>query len=213
MRSCLLILVLAQGMQLQTPNPDATAANADWQIRDEPIVASGLTYYPTRETRMFDGQVMTQVDVYKGVPVYADMSREPFTLVYVPLTRTRVRTYERSPDGDPQFISGRGRSITRVVGTIGTVTPEPIVIEAPLPPAAGSGLESIPRATRTRGVWVEYNGERWFSDGAAAPYSPTRFIRAGEYHGFTVYREAGSRANRIWIASVADGPLTPYARR
>jgi len=213
MRFPLLILVLAQGMQLQTPNPDATAATADWQVRDEPIVVSGLTYYPTRETRMFDGHVMTQVDVYKNVPIYADMSREPFTLVYVPLTPSRMRTYERSPDGDPHFISGRGRSVARAVGTSGTLTPEPTVLEPPALRAAASGLESVPRATRTRGIWVEYNGARWYSDGAATSYSADRFVPIGEYRGFTIYRDKRSRANRIWIPVVPDGPLTPYARR
>ena len=43
-----------------------------WQVSNEPILVQGLIYLPTREYRMFDGQVMTQIGVYQGVPVYAD---------------------------------------------------------------------------------------------------------------------------------------------
>lgn len=223
MRLYLLSLVLAtvvlavppasgQGMQLRTPNPDATAADAEWQIRNEPIVAAGLTYYPTHETRMFDGQVMTQIDVYKNVPVYADMSIEPFTLVYVPLTPTRMRTYERPPDGR-WVVSGRGRIDTPTVGTAGTVPSAPAIVEPPTPARSPSIVESIPGPRGTTGIWVRFEGARWDNDGAAQPYSADRFIRIGDYHGFPVYRERGNRAARIWIAAVKGGMLTPYEQR
>src|SRR5436190_1954205 len=115
----------AQGMQLRIPAPSVGAATAEWQINNEPIVVQGLTYYPTRETRMFDPQDMMQVDVYKNVPVYADVSREPFTLVYVPLTPDRLRTYERPRDENPAAISGRGRAEPLATGTTGTLVTSP----------------------------------------------------------------------------------------
>ena len=93
----------------QSPAPDTTAATAEWQINNEPIVASGLTYFPTHETRLFDAQTMVEVDVYKTVPIYADVSIAPFTLVYVPLTKSHMRTYERRPDTDQAIDYGRGR--------------------------------------------------------------------------------------------------------
>src|SRR5262245_60594816 len=133
-----------QGMQLRTPDPDAVAYGAEWQVNDEPIVASGLTYYPTREIRMFDAQVMTQIDVYQGVPVYADMSMTPFLLAYVPLTPTRLRTYERGPDGERWFISGRGRFDIPPVGTAGEVA-SPVFMEAPFAPLTVEPTEE-PRA-------------------------------------------------------------------
>lgn len=115
--------VAGQGLQYESPFPDAFSAFAEWEINHEPIVANGLTYYPTRETRMFDGQVMMQVDVYEGVPVYTDVSRLLlFELVFVPLTPTRMRTYERGPGGERWFISGRGRFDIPPVG-IGLLTP------------------------------------------------------------------------------------------
>src|SRR5262249_22364237 len=123
----LLGFAMTQGMQLRIPAPSTGAATAEWQINNEPIVVQGLTYYPTRETVMFDPQDMMQVDVYKNVPVYADVSREPFTLVYVPLTPDRLRTYERPRDENPAAISGRGRAEPRVTGTAGTLIPAPPV--------------------------------------------------------------------------------------
>jgi hypothetical protein len=212
-----------QGMQLRIPAPSVTAATADWQINDEPIVVSGLIYYPTRETRMFDPQDMMQVDVYKNVPVYADVSIEPFTLVFVPLTPDRLRTYERRRDDNPLVISGRGRVDPRPVGTAGVVEVAPQIVvpelrvaeSAPRPSPASRptrALESIPPPRGANGIWVEYEGRRWYSDGPAVPYSPERFVRAADYHGFAVYRERG-RPNRIWITTVDGGLLAPYMLR
>jgi hypothetical protein len=244
MRLCLLGLVFAtallsaqvgtpQGMLLQTPAPDAYSAGAPWELYHQPIVASGLTYYPTREMRVFDGQVMTQVDVYDGVPVYADMSIEPFTLVYVPLTPTRMRTYERSPNGDPWFISGRGRfDMPAPVGTAGSDEFAPAYMEAapfapammeeaPLAPAVSEvrvaptapiGMESILKPRRPYGVWVQFEGIRWNHDGAADLFTPGRFEQVGGYHGFPVYRDRRGSADRIWIATTDGGLLTPYRK-
>ena len=214
MRGFLLSLFVA-ALQFRSPSPDTVAATAEWQINNEPIVAQGLTYYPTRETRTFDGQVMSQIDVYQGVPVYADVSISPFTLAYVPLTTTRMRTYERGPDGERRFISGRGRA-DLAVGTSGIEIVEPVIIEAPIEapsaPPTPTRVETIPRPRGTTGIWVEFDGARWYSDGAAQSYTPERFVPAGDYHGFPVYREKGRAADRIWIATVNGGPLTPYRK-
>src|SRR5262245_8014065 len=77
----------AQAFQFRTPSPEVTAAGAAWQANGEPILVQGLVYYPTREFRTFDGQVMSQVGIYQSVPVYADTTLEAFSLVYVPVGR------------------------------------------------------------------------------------------------------------------------------
>ena len=61
----------------------------------EPIVVGGLTYYPTRGFRLFDGQVMAQTGMFEGVPVYSDTTIEPYSELYVPLGSGRMRVYER----------------------------------------------------------------------------------------------------------------------
>jgi hypothetical protein len=76
-----------------------TASNADWQTNGSPIVVDGVVYYATRGFREFDGQVMVQVGLFEGVPIYADATLEPYSELYVPVGGTRMRAYERRRDG------------------------------------------------------------------------------------------------------------------
>src|SRR3982750_4357092 len=106
----------AQVFSFRTPPPTVTAGGADWQINSEPIVVSGIVYYPTRAFRIFDGQVMSQVGIFEGVPVYADATLEPFSLMYVPIGGARMREYERRRDGE-------------LAGTTGSRTPSfPVMV-------------------------------------------------------------------------------------
>src|SRR4051812_37815011 len=135
----------AQVFPFRTPPPDVSAAAAEWQIESEPIVVAGLTYYPTRGFRLFDGQVMAQTGLYDGVPVYADTTIEPFSEIYVPLGSGRMRIYERRRDGE-------------LAGTTGSHTPTFPVASAAAPPpperiagSAGTGGSDVPRATADTG--------------------------------------------------------------
>ena len=67
----------AQVFSLPTPAPEVTAANADWQIRGEPIFHAGSVYYPAGPAVFFDGKVMARTGVYNGIPLYADSTLEP----------------------------------------------------------------------------------------------------------------------------------------
>lgn len=88
------------------------------------------------------------------------------------------------------------------VGTAGNVP-------APPPPAR----PSEPRATGNDGVWIQFDGGRWFAAGRAEAFDPERFVPAGEYHGFTVYRERDAPAGTLYVPAVKDGAVTPYTRR
>jgi len=223
------VIGTAQVYQVRTPVPEVTAVASDWQINAEPIVVQGLVYYPTREQRMFDGQVMMQVDVYDHVPVYADATLEPYSVVYVPVGRGQMRMYERKREGE-------------LAGTTGSRTPSfPVGIASSLqreerPVATGGSaiaaaedrgvasldttlprrtvIETIPRpgASAANGIWIEFDGARWYSDGAAVSYSPERFSPAGDYRGFSVYRGKAIAADEIWVEVVVGGPLAPYRR-
>jgi hypothetical protein len=78
-----------------------TAANADWQIRGEPILHAGSWYYPAGPTVFFDGNIMARPGVYKGVPLDANTTLEPYSIVFVPIGRN---PYERRREA-----SSRGR--------------------------------------------------------------------------------------------------------
>jgi hypothetical protein len=253
---------IAQVYQFRTPLPVVNAAAADWQINSEPVVVNGLVYYPTRGFRFFDGQVMMQVGVFDRVPVYADATLEPYSLIYVPIGRDRLREYERRRDGElagttgsrppafpvlsPSVQALRDTSVS-AVATSGLIEPaqpplaaaapaaQPNTAPAPVgtsgrnaPNAAssvGTGgssdrglarrtlIESVPRPSGANGVWLEFNGARWYADGPAASFSPDRFEPVGEYRGFPVYREKTAAKDAIWISVVKDGPLAPYVRR
>lgn len=212
----------AQAMQFKTPVPEITAAAAPWQVSSEPIIVSGLLYNATREMRIFDGLVMAQIDVYQHVPIYADTTREPFTVVYVPVGPDRMRAYERAAVSEFAVPSGRGAVPFRpaapvivavpaepsVVGTSGTVVTAPARSSS-----RGNVVESIPRPRGTNGVWIEFQGGRWYHDGPATSYSPDRFTRIGDYRGFPVYRDRTTNRDEVWIPSVIGGPIAPYARR
>src|SRR4051794_29222413 len=131
----------AQVSPFRTPAPEVSGAAAEWQIESAPIVVDGLTYYPTRGFRLFDGQVMAQTGLYSGVPIYTDTTIEPFSEVYVPLGSGRMRVYER-------------RRNRELAGTTGSHTPTFPVESASAPPAperiagsAGTGGSEVPRAT------------------------------------------------------------------
>ena len=75
----------AQVYSVETPPPAVTAARSPWQLAGEPIFHAGSYYYPTGPTVFFDGRVMTRTGVYEGVPLYEDVTLEPYSIVYVPI--------------------------------------------------------------------------------------------------------------------------------
>ena len=236
---------MAQVYQVATPPPQVTAASAQWQIDSVPIQVNGVVYHPTAFVRQFDGNVMTQVATFDGVPVYADATLEPYSVIYVPTARG-MRTYERVRSGaladttgsrTPSFpvepdsaltpeprIEGTGGVLTSgeamAVGTNGSFAPPappPSVTsnaspDIPTRRVAGP-VESVPLPRKTDGVWIRYDGAKWYSDGEAVTNSADRFTQIGTYAGFPVYRERNGRSHDIWVAVVQDGPLAPYQKR
>ena len=74
-------------------------------------------------------------------------------------------------------------------------------------------IETFPRPSGANGVWLEFNGARWYAGGATTSFSPDRFEAVGEYRGFPVYRDKASGKNEIWVSVVKDGPLALYVKR
>jgi hypothetical protein len=226
------IMTSAQVYQWRTPPPPVTAQYAEWQFNDEPMLVNSLIYYPTRETRFFDGSIMVQVGVHRSIPVYADVTLEPHSVLYVPVGRNLMRGYERRREGElagtegsrvPAFPVDIPSSIQPTAAPIPApiaVPPSPTpaltreLVSAPITArAVPTRMESIPGPGGPNGVWLLFDGVRWYSRGAATIFAADRFTKVGEYRGFPVYREKEGRRDEIWVAVVKDGPVAPYTRR
>jgi hypothetical protein len=85
----------AQVYRTETPPPVVDAASASWQLNGEPIFYAGGFYYPSGTTAFFDGKVMVRTGFFEGVPLYEDATRQPYSVVYVPIGRSLMKPYER----------------------------------------------------------------------------------------------------------------------
>ena len=110
--SCLAVPQLgkAQVYRNETAPPTITAAAASWQLNGEPLFYAGNFYYPAGATVFFDGKIMTRTGSYDAVPLYSDVTLEPYSIVFVPVGGGRMRPYERRRDGE-------------LTGTVGSRTP------------------------------------------------------------------------------------------
>ena len=143
------------------PPPVSAAAEAWYQLR-EPIQYAGELYYPAGAAIFFNGNSMVRTGHYNGVPLYADATRDPYSVVYVPIGRGQLQPYERRRSGDlagttgtlvPSFpvalrpdgpvvpmAAGAPTNLPLSVGAIGSFTPEvtPPVVYAAAPAAAAA---------------------------------------------------------------------------
>src|SRR5687768_17471546 len=153
MRRLMLLLALlatvpaaAQVQSRPTDPPLVTASNESWYALREPITIGGDIYYPAGATVFFNGNTMVRTGHYNGVPLYADTTIEPYSIVYVPLPSGLMQPYERPRRGDlagttgsrtPSFpvrttVEGRGvlmaaappTDLPRPIGAIGAFTPD-----------------------------------------------------------------------------------------
>jgi hypothetical protein len=74
-------------------------------------------------------------------------------------------------------------------------------------------VESVPRPRSNGGVWIEYEGRRWYAAGAAESFVPDRFTRIGTSRGFPIYRAKSGDRESIYVPAVAGGPVTRYRQR
>jgi hypothetical protein len=99
---------------------------------------------------------------------------------------------------------------SRVPEAVGTTGVSPATSSVSIP----THMQTARRPTGLNGVYLEYDGARWFAAGTAVEFTPDRFTRIGEYHGFPVYLERGS-SGVIYVALVPGTPglVSPYWAR
>lgn len=226
--------VHAQITMRPTPPPQVTADAEAWYLDRQPILLDGNLYYPTGPVQHFAANEMVRTGWLHGVPLYIRTTREPRSVIYVPIAGGLVRPYERRRDGDLAGTTGStAPSFPVVLAAAERIDPDPRRAAAPptgrpvsmlgiVPGAApddvaattGSVQPTMPpygAALRTarppeglNAIFVEYNGTRWLSAGPVVRYLDERFQAVGDYSGFTVYTEPG-QPDVIYIP-VVEGP-------
>lgn len=180
MRVIVLLLALsavcpasAQVQSRPTDVPQVTAVNEGWYQLREPIPYGGDLYYPAGAIVFFNGNHMVRSGHYNGVPLYADTTLEPYSVVYVPVGRGQLKPYERRRSGalagttgsrTPSFPVQMTPAFTSIpaaaaaptappmpIGAIGVYTPEDVRLPEIRAMAGGAGAPA-PEAVGTSGV-------------------------------------------------------------
>src|SRR5688572_21995204 len=170
LRIAVLIPVLAAPATAQvqsrpTDPPIVTAENDSWYRLGEPLQFAGDVYFRAGATVFFNGNTMVRTGHYNGVPLYADTTIEPYSIVYVPIGRWLMQPYERLRQGNLAGTSGSrtpsfppvrvapGGSIIPNAGGAPTDAPRPIgAISAFTPEASAVGTTGrvVPEVTIRR---------------------------------------------------------------
>src|SRR6188474_3358684 len=90
----------AQVVSRPTEPPIVTAENDSWYRLREPVQVAGESYLPAGATLFFNGNTMVRTGHYNGVPLYADATRDPYSVVLVPIGGGQLQPYERLRRGD-----------------------------------------------------------------------------------------------------------------
>jgi hypothetical protein len=129
----------AQITNRPTDPPVVTAENDSWYRLREPLVFAGDLYYPVGPQVFFNGNVMVRTGHYNGVPLYADTTLEPYSIVFVPVGRGVMQPYERVRGGDlsgtsgsrPSSVPGRtDRGASGIAAAAGSPSNPPLPIGA-----------------------------------------------------------------------------------
>jgi hypothetical protein len=225
----------AQVQSRPTDPPIVTADNESWYRAAEPLQFAGDLYFPAGAKVFFNGNTMVRTGHYNGVPIYADTTFEPYSVVFIPISRGLMQPYERRRRGDlagttgsrtPSFpvgtiAEGRGvieaaappTDLPRPIGAISVFTPDAGVASS----AASAQRDAQPIVTLLRpesndGIWIRFSGSTWISAGSAVPLSAADFQLVGDYAGFPVFARQRVKEDIIYLPTRA-GLVAPYRRK
>jgi hypothetical protein len=129
----------AQVVSRPTEPPIVTAENDAWYRLREPVLFAGEAYYPAGATVFFNGNTMVRTGHYNGVPLYADTTIEPYSVVLVPIGGGLLQPYERVRAGD-------------LAGTVGSRTPSFPVRTRPEPREVVAAPSATTAPAQPRGL-------------------------------------------------------------
>jgi hypothetical protein len=141
---CVSVTTAAQVQMRPTDPPLMNAAGESWFRLREPIQYAGDVYYPAGAAVFFNGNVMVRAGHYNGVPLYADTTLEPYSIVFVPEGRGLLQPYERLRQGD-------------LAGTVGSRPPSfpvSLVPQTASLPVAATAPSTLPRSIGAMSVYT-----------------------------------------------------------
>ena len=165
----------AQVQSRATEPPLVSAAGESWYQLREPMVLGLDVYYHSGAAVFFNGNVMVRTGHYNGVPLYADATMEPYSVLYVPIGRGQMQPYERKRQGPLAGMAGSRLSgfplrllgdpgvimtataptqLPFTAGAIVSYTPETISF-SPVPPPIAAAPVIVAPAVVTAAVAVE----------------------------------------------------------
>ena len=193
----------AQVQSRPTDPPLVTADNESWYQLREPIQFAGDVYYPAGPAIFFNGNIMVRTGHYNGVPLYADTTLEPYSIVYVPVRRGLMQPYERLRQGDLAGTTGSrtpsfpvravpGGSAVPMVAVAPTSVPQPNIgaisaftpdagfsSELPLAQATASGVPGVPTIVRPPDQPMASILRPESNDGIWISYDGQKWVSAG----------------------------------
>ena len=241
MRSFIAVLVVlfaassagAQITSRPTDPPLVTAANESWYQLREPVQFAGELYYPAGAAVFFNGNTMVRTGHYNGVPLYADTTVEPFSIVLVPISRGLMQPYERPRRGDlagttgsrpPSFpvqVTPTAASLPIAAvaptnapmpaGALGVYTPEPRGLSTITPsgsgPAAMAG--TVGMVTTPRPTPVVTLIRPTSNDGIWIQYQGAKYVSAGPAVPFDAaqFRRVGEHGTHPVFTRGAQGDV------
>jgi hypothetical protein len=229
--------VSAQVQSRPTEPPIVSAENEQWFKLGEPLQVSGDVYYPAGPRVFFNGNTMVRMAHFNGIPIYADTTLEPYSVIFVPAGRGIMQPYERPRRGDlagttgsrtPSFPVGAVTSgyrseimaasspsnLPRPIGAIGSFADA----SSPAAPADAGGQQDIQgyvtllRPESNDGIWITYAGAKYVSAGAAVPFRAGDFRLVGDYAGFPVFARQNIQDDVIFVPTRA-GLVAPYRKK
>jgi hypothetical protein len=118
--ACLVQSVAAQPTLRPARPPLVTAEDEPWYLSGDPITYEGHFYYQAGPKVFFMPWEMVRSGSFRGVPLYARTTIEPYSIVFVPVGGKLMQPYERLRAGE-------------LAGTVGSSAPS-------FPVAASTGL-------------------------------------------------------------------------
>jgi hypothetical protein len=155
--ACLAQQAFAQLTVRDTRPPTVTAESESWYLSGAPITYEGSYYYPAGAKVHFIPSEMVRTGDFRGIPLYARTTIEPYSIVFVPVAGGMMQPYERRRDGTLAGTEGSSAPSFPIAvpseSSLGDTGPP----QAPGPPvfagfAAEEQLSTVPQPTGTGGV-------------------------------------------------------------